>query len=181
MSKSVARKAALDIGFNSYAAYLRSNLWKNRRKDFYSKYKGECLICGCDHDLNLHHITYERLGNEIDEDLVPLCEHHHNLIHDVLNKVDDIDPFWILQLMKQHHDAWKNYDQQFFDLVNQSIFLNEPQESIAKDLDTDDLGFVSSIDFLGYDDTSMMTNADVGPIQEGQSTLSISLTKLVNL
>ena len=35
---------------------------------------------------HLHHLTYERLGDEDDDDLVPLCARHHRQLHRVLEE-----------------------------------------------------------------------------------------------
>ncbi|MCP4761493.1 MAG: hypothetical protein GY870_06905 [archaeon] len=64
-----------------YDKYLRSSWWKKRRKAYYLKHSMICYCCGCKSKV-LHHCCYERRGEEKDKDLVPLCECHHNFIHD---------------------------------------------------------------------------------------------------
>lgn len=70
------------LGFNNYADYLSGVHWK-RFKSAYRKCKlrpQTCLVCG-DKDVDLHHQTYERLGRERFEDVVPLCRTHHEMVH----------------------------------------------------------------------------------------------------
>lgn len=40
-----------------------------------------CKVCGAKDEVTLHHLTYERLGNERDDDLIPLCWTHHGSFH----------------------------------------------------------------------------------------------------
>lgn len=42
--------------------------------------------------MNLHHKTYEHLGDEPDRDLVPLCPVCHDLVH----QIHDLTPSWSL-------------------------------------------------------------------------------------
>lgn len=76
-----ARKARLtELGYASYGDYLRSDCWQaTRRLYFASQMPRECL-CG-DVDVQLHHVTYERLGNENLTDLLPLCRTCHQMVH----------------------------------------------------------------------------------------------------
>ena len=66
----------------AYDAYLVSDTWRARRKAWYAAWLTRCgtppacLVCDQEWNLrsgHLHHLTYERLGHEDDEDLVPLC------------------------------------------------------------------------------------------------------------
>lgn len=72
--KPIARK---DV----YQEYRMSDRWyKKRRKAIYrSNFK--CARCGSAINLNVHHITYERIFFEDDRDLVCLCENCHKQIH----------------------------------------------------------------------------------------------------
>lgn len=64
-----------------YGAYIRSGAWdivrfERMRIDAY-----RCQICGDGTDLQVHHMTYERLGAERMDDLVTLCGFCHELVH----------------------------------------------------------------------------------------------------
>lgn len=65
-----------------YKEYIRSPAWKERRKQFFGKYGKRCVICRGDRNIGLHHISYENLGSEPDEDLVALCWQHHGQYHE---------------------------------------------------------------------------------------------------
>lgn len=65
-----------------YAAYLESNAWKRMRAVMLEKAGGRCQVCNRDRRLNVHHRTYERIGNEIPDDLIVLCEPCHKLFHE---------------------------------------------------------------------------------------------------
>ena len=59
-----------------YKAYLRSDEWKAKR-DQRVLIDGKCIVCGKPYDLNVHHLTYERIPNERRSDLATLCRRCH--------------------------------------------------------------------------------------------------------
>lgn len=63
-----------------YAAYLRSEWWRE-----FSRYIREtrkiCERCAFPYELNVHHKTYARIGNELDSDLILLCRSCHAREH----------------------------------------------------------------------------------------------------
>lgn len=63
-----------------YREYLRSREWKEKRNERlrYDKYK--CRECGRE-AVTVHHLTYERLGNEDIDDLISLCRECHKAKH----------------------------------------------------------------------------------------------------
>jgi hypothetical protein len=82
-----------------YQSYLASRAWRDRRRSWYAAWLTRagipptCLVC--DHQWSpktghLHHLTYVRIGNEDDTDLVPLCSRDHRRLHDVLES----SPSW---------------------------------------------------------------------------------------
>jgi hypothetical protein len=82
-----------------YDAYLASHTWRQRRKAWYAAWLTRagpppaCLVCDREWSLrngHLHHLTYMRIGDEDDRDLVPLCARHHRRLHEVLEK----SPWW---------------------------------------------------------------------------------------
>lgn len=65
-----------------YEEYLNSSKWrcisdKRKRHDHY-----ECVFCHSKENLNVHHKTYDRLGNEDLKDLITVCKSCHIKIHD---------------------------------------------------------------------------------------------------
>ena len=82
-----------------YDAYLASHAWHRRRKAWYAAWLTQhgtppvCLVCDREWSLrngHLHHLTYMRIGDEADRDLVSLCARHHRRLHEVLDK----SPYW---------------------------------------------------------------------------------------
>ena len=62
--------------------YLTSGTWKAFKFHIQARDSNQCQVCGSEDNLECHHITYERLGNEWDSDLVTLCRTHHQMVHD---------------------------------------------------------------------------------------------------
>lgn len=69
--------------YNSYQQFLHSDYWKRKKKLTKNFYKGkECFICGSVKNIQTHHTTYTRIGEESPTDLVFLCGRHHERIHE---------------------------------------------------------------------------------------------------
>jgi hypothetical protein len=69
------------LGFSSYDQYLASEHWTNFRKRYCRSARPQhCLVCQ-DRNFQLHHCTYDRLGKENLDDVVPLCSPHHDAVH----------------------------------------------------------------------------------------------------
>jgi hypothetical protein len=65
----------------NYGAYLRSPGWLNRRSAAIRNSGGRCESCDAAAPLEVHHLTYRRLGAELPEDLVALCRACHEERH----------------------------------------------------------------------------------------------------
>ena len=67
-------------------AYMHSNKWKNLKKYRMIIANNKCEVLGCNEtdNLQLHHITYENLGDEDINDVRIVCGDHHQQIHDKL-------------------------------------------------------------------------------------------------
>lgn len=63
--------------------YLHTEQWKRTREETIAACGHSCQRCG-DHQrsLDVHHLTYERLGAEEPRDLVVLCRRCHQAVHD---------------------------------------------------------------------------------------------------
>lgn len=68
---------------NKYLNYIKSNVWYEKRLDIAKKRNYICEMCNKSSVKNfqIHHLTYERLGNELDSDLMFLCTECHSKIH----------------------------------------------------------------------------------------------------
>lgn len=82
-----------------YVTYIESPDWYARRALWYVDHlrltgaDPSCAVCGRPwrlHDGDLHHASYDRLGHERHADLIPLCRHDHQALHDLW----DACPSW---------------------------------------------------------------------------------------
>ena len=64
-----------------YHTYLQSPQWRNLVAKVKERDK-VCQLTGSNQNLEVHHITYDRLGNENLSDLVLLSRSAHQLVHD---------------------------------------------------------------------------------------------------
>lgn len=76
-----ARLAGKEGRKETYAAYLRSGVWKARRIAALERAGDRCQVCNSSKRLQVHHRTYERVGREDPGDLVVLCTRCHRLFH----------------------------------------------------------------------------------------------------
>jgi hypothetical protein len=72
------------LGFASLDEYYASDLWKNRVQRYFSTHERKCFVSGRTDNIQLHHLTYERIGDELDEDLVPLHASAHKRVHGLI-------------------------------------------------------------------------------------------------
>jgi 5-methylcytosine-specific restriction endonuclease McrA len=69
------------FGFKSYQEYLNHWMWQEKRKLFLEKYP-YCKNCGY-FASNVHHLTYERVPQEKERDLISLCVQCHKKEHKI--------------------------------------------------------------------------------------------------
>jgi 5-methylcytosine-specific restriction endonuclease McrA len=62
-----------------YLEYLNSDAWRSIRAQVIHRDRGRCR-CGADGS-DVHHLTYQNLGNEKLEDLILLCRECHQTEH----------------------------------------------------------------------------------------------------
>lgn len=66
----------------SYAEYLETPEWQERRKRHLKSVGFKCQLCNTkDTILDVHHRTYERRGNEHFKDLIVMCRNCHGVFH----------------------------------------------------------------------------------------------------
>lgn len=63
-----------------YQGYLLSNMWSKKRKWILEKQNFKCERCG-DKAVQVHHLTYERVGYELPGDLMAVCLSCHGKEH----------------------------------------------------------------------------------------------------
>lgn len=72
-----------------YADYLQTEHWAQVRKHKIAKTGRQCEKCGRTGNVDVHHLTYERLGEELMEDLQVLCPICHKQVHGLELTMDD--------------------------------------------------------------------------------------------
>lgn len=75
-------KILAELGFASYAAYLKSDLWSGIRQAVLRRDRGQCGACRSTHASQVHHRTYTKAalcGRSLSE-LVSLCRDCHRCI-----------------------------------------------------------------------------------------------------
>ncbi len=64
-----------------YEAYLRTPHWRRVRSAALAWAEGRCQVCNIGRELEVHHRTYERRGEERQADLTVLCARCHSHFH----------------------------------------------------------------------------------------------------
>ena len=77
------------LGYKDYSAYIGSSAWADVKRRYRASDLPQDCFCGETENLHLHHLTYERVGQEELTDLSPLCGDCHRMIH-VLEKRGDL-------------------------------------------------------------------------------------------
>lgn len=67
-----------------YREYLQTAEWQETRKQALKRAHYKCQLCNREGRLNVHHKTYEHRGQELNSDLIVLCENCHGKFHDKL-------------------------------------------------------------------------------------------------
>jgi 5-methylcytosine-specific restriction endonuclease McrA len=65
-----------------YHRHMASEEWADLRRRVFARCKGLCEGCGERRAVQVHHLTYARLGDEMLFDLVAMCMTCHEKIHD---------------------------------------------------------------------------------------------------
>ena len=83
--KHVRQEARLqELKDMPYREYLRSQEWAKTRERALRLAGFRCRVCNGSSRLNVHHRSYERLGEEWDSDLTVLCKGCHGTFHNVM-------------------------------------------------------------------------------------------------
>ena len=80
---SIAKKNYnyFNSSYYKYYEYLQSSEWKAKRELVLIRDKYKCQICNIKMADDVHHLTYENLGNEKLSDLLSVCRECHIKIH----------------------------------------------------------------------------------------------------
>jgi hypothetical protein len=66
---------------DNYGEYLSSDLWAQMRMKVIQRAGGICEGCLERPAIEVHHLSYEHIGNEFLFELVAVCKHCHEAIH----------------------------------------------------------------------------------------------------
>lgn len=87
---------------HTYREYLQSNHWKKVKQRFWkSKLTKSCACCGTKTNLDLHHLTYKRIGCEKLNDFKLICRSCHNDTH-AIHKERNTNKKGSLSLRRAH-------------------------------------------------------------------------------
>jgi len=96
----------------NYQAYIRSGQWQQKAYKYKKKIakqrkdkRATCRLCSSFGPLDVHHLTYARLGNELMGDLLGLCRSCHTLVHD-LSRVGREERARFPRKFKKARAAW---------------------------------------------------------------------------
>ena len=78
--EAAARLQALNRA--DYSEYLNSDPWRRRRAKVLERASGLCEGCMTNAATEVHHTTYQHLGNEFAFELIALCDACHSRIHE---------------------------------------------------------------------------------------------------
>lgn len=70
---------------HTYYRYIQSQGWREKAEEAKARAGNRCQVCNrsrAEVQLDAHHRTYERLGNELPEDITVLCRECHQLYED---------------------------------------------------------------------------------------------------
>jgi hypothetical protein len=77
------RTTSLGERWLTYQEYLCTKWWRERRARSILLGGGKCNRCHSTSNLQVHHKTYKRIGQELDEDLEVLCRTCHEIHHGI--------------------------------------------------------------------------------------------------
>jgi hypothetical protein len=78
-----------DPGFVNYYEYIKSPEWRVRANAAKRRAGYRCQTCGSNNKLQAHHLSYDRLGDEREEDIKVLCDECHEAVSKAHKKVNN--------------------------------------------------------------------------------------------
>lgn len=90
-----------------YASYIESDAWKEKARRIRERDGYRCQICGAvDVPMEVHHLTYDRLFQEQDDDLLTVCAACHKKIteswHSMRDGIKARNAYFSLQRKYEH-------------------------------------------------------------------------------
>jgi len=75
-------ESVLRLQIMPYHEYLHTAHWQGVRRAALARADHRCQLCNSPTALQVHHRTYERRGNERDNDVIALCDTCHSIFHE---------------------------------------------------------------------------------------------------
>lgn len=75
------RRVKAKMNRHEYLKYIQSDHWKELRTLKAQTAGKKCIVCGVTYPLHCHHIRYKNFTDCTLDDLVMLCEAHHDILH----------------------------------------------------------------------------------------------------
>lgn len=75
-----------------YSVYIESAAWRAKREKLFAARGKKCEYCKSTKNIQVHHLTYKRLGREWLQDLQVLCVTCHKAIHEANLAVSTAKP-----------------------------------------------------------------------------------------
>ena len=72
--------ADLEADLN-YESYILSSAWQRKADRARERANHTCTLCGSEENLEIHHLSYRRMGWEFPADLQCLCRECHRKVH----------------------------------------------------------------------------------------------------
>jgi hypothetical protein len=112
-----------------YDLYLSSSHWRSLAARVKTARGNRCERCGETERLDAHHLTYDRIGHERDEDLMVLCRECHFSLHEKNPAVnwafaDYLEPGQIIEFVPDYEEGVKYNDRQLGYLADKMLLLN---------------------------------------------------------
>ena len=67
--------------YAEYNEYLNTEQWNEKKEHRLALDNNQCVLCFSTNSLHVHHVTYERLFDELPSDLMTVCKSCHETIH----------------------------------------------------------------------------------------------------
>ncbi len=80
-SRAEEKEKRVKIYTKEYYAYLKSEAWRLKRKAVIEREDNLCQGCANHHIEDVHHVTYDNVGEEFLFQLMGLCKNCHSRVH----------------------------------------------------------------------------------------------------
>jgi hypothetical protein len=89
-----------------YMKYLESENWRLLKEQIHERSGGICEICQNALGEDVHHLTYERIFNELLIDLVHVCRNCHKSQHDITDTSVDFYELLPEERLEREKEEW---------------------------------------------------------------------------